>query len=398
MTSLASPVELGLEQLLRSRPELLAGRRVGLLCNPTSVDTELRHASALLPAAGARLEAIFGPEHGVLGTAQDMIAVEADGDSSGPPVYSLYGATEQTLTPRADWLEGLDAVVIDLQDIGARYYTYVWTAALMSKACAEAGVQVIVCDRPNPLGGVAIEGPSIEAGFESFVGLHPVPVRHGLTIGELCKLYAAERRLDVDLLVLEARGWGREQRFDQLGLPWVLPSPNMPTLDTAWVYPGGCLLEGTNASEGRGTTRPFEIIGAPYVDPERWSAALAAEGLAGVRFRALSFEPTFQKHARTPCGGVQLHVTDRSSFAPLRVGVALLATLQRCCAGAFGWRAEAYEFVADRPAIDLLAGGRWLREGVEAGVSVDELCAGWPAAEAVFAERRRPFLLYPEPA
>ncbi|PID37996.1 MAG: hypothetical protein CSA65_00815 [Proteobacteria bacterium] len=385
--------------MLRDRSRLIEGRHLGLLCNPTSVDSSLNHAQRLLPAAGARLRAVFGPEHGVGGTAQDMIAVDGDAftDGGGPPTYSLYGAHEATLAPKQRWLEGLDAVVIDLQDIGARYYTYVWTAALMLRACAEAGVQAIVCDRPNPLGG-AIEGPSIEAGFESFVGLHPVCVRHGLTIGELCRLYAAEQQLDVDLEVIELGGWRRDRPYEQLGLPWILPSPNMPTLDTAWVYPGGCLLEGTSVSEGRGTTRPFEIVGAPFVDGGRWAVALNNEALPGVRFRPLSFQPTFQKHAGEVCGGVQLHVTDRAAFAPLRTGVALLATLQRCWPEAFGWRAEAYEFVTDRPAIDLLAGGTWLREGVCAGASLDELCAGWGAAERAFGARRRPFLLYSDGA
>lgn len=388
-------VQVGLEVLLEERRSLFEGRRLGLLANPTAVDHRLGHAVDLLRAAGARLDALFGPEHGLGGTVQDMVGVATSVNSvSSVPVYSLYGDTEESLAPRDEWLRGLDAVLVDLQDIGSRYYTYVWTAALLLRRCAPLGVQVIVLDRPNPLGGAAIEGPSIEKGFESFVGLHPVPVRHGLTIGELLRLYRAEEALDVDLEVVPLRGWARDDHFDDTDLPWVLPSPNMPTLDTALVYPGGCLLEGTNLSEGRGTTRPFEICGAPWLDPDKLVAQLAREDLPGGLFRPLQFRPTFQKHQGSDCGGVQLHVVDRAAFRPLRSGVALLRAAKLCGAGRFGWREAAYEFVTDRPAIDLLAGGSWLREGIDAGAELDELMRGWPAAENDFAERRAPFLLY----
>lgn len=388
-------VQVGLEVLLQEHRSLFAGRRLGLLANPTAVDHRLAHAVDLLVAAGARLVALFGPEHGLGGTVQDMVGVETSTSSSRAiPVYSLYGETEASLAPRDAWLQGLDAVLVDLQDIGSRYYTYVWTAALMLRSCARLGVQVIVLDRPNPLGGGLIEGPSIAAGFESFVGLHPLPVRHGLTIGELLRLYRAEEQLDVELEVVPLRGWTRDHYFDATDLPWVLPSPNMPTLDTALVYPGGCLLEGTNLSEGRGTTRPFEICGAPWLEPEAFAAQLAREDLPGVRFRPLQFRPTFQKHHGIDCGGVQLHVIDRTRFRPLRTGVALLRAAKLCQAEAFGWREAVYEFVSDRPAIDLLAGGSWLREGLDAGVEVEALVAGWSADEADFAERRAPFLLY----
>jgi uncharacterized protein YbbC (DUF1343 family) len=398
-------MQTGLEVLLAEELPRLRGRRLGLLAHPPSVDGELRHAADLLVQAGLEVTRLFGPEHGIRGEAQDMIGVDTERDPRlGIPVHSLYGSTAESLRPTAEMLDGLDLLLIDLQDIGSRYYTYVWTALLALEPCVRADVEVWILDRPNPLGGELVEGPTIEPGFTSFVGWHPVPVRHGLTIGELVCLAAAElgesvegsrgAPLEAGLRVVPMRGWRREQLFDETGLPWVLPSPNMPTLDTALVYPGGCLIEGTNLSEGRGTTRPFEIVGAPTLDGTALAEALAAERLPGVRFRPLSFRPTFGKHAGQVCGGVQLHVTDRRAFASLRTGVALLRAVSRLSPAAFGWREKAYEFVVDRPAIDLLAGGDWLRRGLAAGASLDELCAGWAAQERAFAERRAEYLLY----
>jgi uncharacterized protein YbbC (DUF1343 family) len=262
------------------------------------------------------------------------------------------------------------------------------------RVCAEAGVAVIVLDRPNPLGGAVVEGPPIEPGYESFVGLASVPIRHGLTAGELARLMAAREGLDVELEVVTMKGWDRSMWFDETGLPWVLPSPNMPTLETAVVYPGMCLVEGTELSEGRGTTRPFEIAGAPGIDEHELAAALAAEGLAGARFRPLTFEPTFQKHAKKACGGVQIHVTDRDTYRATAAGVAFLAAAHRALPEAFAWRTRAYEFVADIPAIDLLAGSPALRRGIEAGASLSELTAGWAENEAAFQGERAVHLLY----
>jgi uncharacterized protein YbbC (DUF1343 family) len=385
----------GLEVLLAEELPRLRGRRLGLLAHPASVDRELRHAADLLVQPGLDLTRLFGPEHGIRGEAQDMIGVDTELDPRlGIPVHSLYGSTVESLRPTAEVLDRLDLLLVDLQDIGSRYYTYVWTALLAIEACARAGVETWILDRPNPLGGELVEGPGIEPGFTSFVGWHPVPVRHGLTIGELTRLAAAELGVGQGLRVVSMRGWRREQLFDETGLPWVLPSPNMPTLDTALVYPGGCLVEGTSLSEGRGTTRPFEIVGAPYLDRTALADALRAERLPGVRFRPLSFRPTFGKHAGQVCGGVQLHVTDRRAFLSLRTGVALLRAVSRLSPAGFGWREKAYEFVVDRPAIDLLAGGDWLRRGLAAGASLDELCAGWDAEEQAFAERRAQYLLY----
>ncbi len=381
------PVRTGLDVLRDDDFAPLRGRRVGLVCHPASVDAELRHAADLL-AGAAKLVALFGPEHGFRGTAQDLIGV-----ADTVAVHSLYGATVESLRPTAAQLAGLDALVIDLQDVGSRYYTFQATMLFCLDAAAPLGLPVVVLDRPNPLGG-AVEGPGIDPGFESFVGPHPIPTRHGLTIGELARLYAAERNIDVDLTVVPCDGWRRGMFFDDTGLPWVLPSPNMPTVETAVVYPGGCLIEGTNQSEGRGTTRPFELCGGPAVDAAVLGWTLEVAKLPGVRFRPAWFRPTFQKHAGADCGGVQLHVTDRRAFRPVRTGLAVLAALRGL--PGFAWRTEEYEFVRDRPAIDLLFGSAREREGLDAGVPWRELAAAWEPGEAAFADRRAPHLLYPE--
>lgn len=390
-------VRCGLQVLVEERRPLVSGRRVGLLCHPASVDGRLVHATTRLREAGAQIECLLAPEHGVGGEAQDMVAVPGCRDDAlGVPVHTLYGTTEESLRPRAEWLAGLDALLIDLQDIGSRYYTFVWTMLHAMEVCAAVGVQVVVLDRPNPVDGCTIEGPGIADGYRSFVGRHDVPVRHALTIGELARLLVSELRLDVALEVVPMRGWRRAMSFAETGLPWVLPSPNMPTPDTAIVYPGGCLLEGTNVSEGRGTTRPFEIVGAPWIDGPALVRALDTEDLPGAAFRPLCFSPTFHKHAGQTCGGIQLHVVDRARFRPLLVGVALIACIRRLWPRHFAYREEPYEFVTDRPAIDLLAGGPWLREGLARGAGVAELRSHWRAAEQAFAARRRPFLIYPE--
>lgn len=370
---------------------LVRGRRVGLVAHPASVDRRLRHALAVLREAGADVRALFGPEHGFGGAAQDMIAVgagERTAERAGLPLHTLYGASEASLSPSAEAMAGLDAMVVDLQDVGSRYYTFVWTAALVLRAAARAGLETVVLDRPNPLGGDVVEGAPQRPGHRSFVGLYDVPVRHGMTLGEIATMVRELEAIDpAALSVVAMRGWTRAMRWEDTGLPWVLPSPNMPTPDTARVYPGGCLLEGTIASEGRGTTRPFEIVGAPWLD----GAALAdAVGpVAGGALRPLVFEPTFHKHARTPCGGVQVHVTDARAFRPYATYVRLLAAMRRQAPGDFGWRRDAYEFVVDRPAIDLLTGGPEVREAIDGGRDVEAVlaedaaaCGAWRGAWA----------------
>jgi uncharacterized protein YbbC (DUF1343 family) len=386
-------VQTGLARLAEQGLPGLKGRRVGLICNPTSVDAELRHAVELLRGK-LNITALFGPEHGVRGDAQDMISVDDARDPvSGLPVHSLYGHTEASLTPTKAMLDDVDVLIFDVQDVGSRYYTFVWTMVLAMRACAKAGKQMVILDRPNPIGG-AIEGPAIERGFESFVGLVSCANRHGMTAGEIARWRHGEEKLDLELAVITLQGWTRDSWFEHTGLPWVLPSPNMPTVDTALVYPGMCLVEGTELSEGRGTTRPFELVGAPHLDGHRLAATLDAMELPGVRFRPVVFTPQFQKHAKTACGGVQLHVTDARAFRAYRTGVAVLKDAHDQDREKFRWREKAYEFVDQIPAIDLLAGTAKLREGIEAGASLDELAARWPRDEGEFADARAPYLLY----
>jgi uncharacterized protein YbbC (DUF1343 family) len=396
----------GLDVLCAERAALVRGRRVGVLCHPASVASDLTHAVDRLIQAGITPTRLFGPEHGVRGEAQDMIGVDDARDGrTGIPVSSLYGSQFESLTPTAADLATVDVLLVDLQDVGSRYYTYVWTMALTMAAAARAGVAVVVLDRPNPLGGAAdaIEGDTVTSGHESFVGLGAVAVRHGMTAGEIAQMVAAGMPwggprfagpMDVDLTVVPMRGWQRAMTFEQTGLPWVMPSPNMPTPETAFVYPGLCLIEGTNLSEGRGITRPFEIFGAPFLDGARLATALEGEGLAGVRFRPLSFRPVFHKFGGQSCGGVQLHVTDRATFRPYRAGIAILNAARAQAPEEFRWRTEPYEFVTEPIAIDLLTGSDAVRRGIDAGRSTAEICERFRPFERAFAASRAPFLLY----
>jgi uncharacterized protein YbbC (DUF1343 family) len=374
----------------------MRGLRVGLVTHPAAVDRRLGHACELLAAApGVHLAALFGPEHGWMGEAQDLIGVQGGADPySGLRVHSLYGDTFESLKPTQEQLRDLDALVIDLQDVGSRYYTFQATMLFCLEAAARLGLRVVVLDRPNPLGGDAVEGPLLQSGYESFVGIHPLATRHGMTIGELARLYQAERKLGGELVVIPCEGWRREMDFEQTSLPWVLPSPNMPAVETAFVYPGQCLLEGTNLSEGRGTTRPFELCGAPWIDPRKLCRRLQDEAWPGVIFRPAWFRPTFQKFAGQSCAGVQLHVTDRKTYQPVRTSVALLAVLRDLSGDAFSWRRETYEFVSDRPAIDLLFGSDRERKALESGVSARDIGRPWEAEEEAFRRRRQPYLLY----
>jgi uncharacterized protein YbbC (DUF1343 family) len=383
----------GLDVLARRLPRLLRGRRVGLLSHQPSVARDLRHAVDVVRALpGTRLAALFAPEHGITGAAQDQIGIGIERHrATGLPIWSLYG---KRLAPTAAALGLIDTLVIDLQDVGSRYYTYVWTTALAMRECARAGVPVVVLDRPNPLGGDRLEGNVADPRFASFVGLYPLPIRHGMTIAELASYLNETHALGCDLTVVPMQGWRRRMRWEDTGLPWVAPSPNMPTLDTAWVYPGGCLIEGTNLSEGRGTTRPFEWVGAPYLDGERVAAALERRRLPGVRFRATGFEPAFHKWRGRRCGGVQVHVTDRERFHPFVTYLALIAEARRQGGRRFGWRRPPYEFEWTRLAMDLLCGTDGIRRVIERGGSLRALEASWAPALARFARARRPYLLY----
>ena len=385
-------VETGLERLLRE-PRRLGGQRLGLVANPTAVTSGLDHASLALTRARAfRLVRLFGPEHGVWADAQDLVEVEDTRDpATGLPVFSLYGRTR---VPTPAMLDGLDTVVFDVQDVGSRYYTFVYTMLHVLEAAARDGRRVVVLDRPNPLGGVEVDGNVLDPEYRSFVGWHPLAVRHGLTVGELARMFREECRLDVDLEVVPMRGWRRPMHFEDTGLPWVLPSPNMPTVDTAFVYPGGCLIEGTNLSEGRGTTRPFELVGAPWVDPWRLVNDLTRERIPGARFRPVFFTPTFQKHAGKVCGGVQVHVTDRKRFPAFLAYLLLIHHARRQNPKAFAWRDPPYEYEYLKRPIDILCGNDRVRRTLDEGRSPRTLAPGWRREAAAFRRRRARYLLY----
>lgn len=385
-------VILGSERLLQA--DKLDGRRVGVVCNPSSVDNELRHVADRIAASERRrLTAIFGPQHGVRSDVQENMieTAHARDDARKVPVYSLYSETRE---PTAEMLREVDALVIDLQDVGTRIYTYIYTMAHCLVAARRHHVQVFVCDRPNPIGGLAVEGPMLLQGFESFVGMFPIPMRHGMTIGELARLFNTEFGIGADLEVVEMDGWRRPMYFDDTRIPWVLPSPNIPTLDTAVVYPGTVLFEGTNVSEGRGTTRPFELVGAPWVAAEPFANTLNGLNLPGVRFRPVYFEPTFHKHAKVVCGGCQIHVLDRASFRPVETAVALLAAFRATDRNRFAWRDPPYEYELEKPPIDILAGSSDLREDIERGASASEIARSWQAAVSTFMPVRERYLLY----
>jgi uncharacterized protein YbbC (DUF1343 family) len=389
-------VKNGIDVLVAGGYAPLAGKRVGAIVNPTSVDAGFRHLADLLAAApGVKLAALFGPEHGIRGEAQYMEAVgEAIDARTRVPVHSLYGSTFESLRPKPEWLSGLDTLVFDIQDVGSRYYTYVYTMALAMQAAAQARVGFVVLDRPNPIGGVQVEGNLVGEGFRSFVGLYPLPNRHGMTAGELARLFNAEQRFGCELTVVACEGWRRATGFRQTGLPFIPPSPNMPTPETSLVYPGQCLLEGTNVSEGRGTCRPFELFGAPWLDGHALAERLDSARLPGVRFRAARFTPTFDKFKGESCGGAMIHVTDGEAFRPLRTSVAIVQACRELSPDRFRWRSDAYEFVRDVPAFDLLCGTDQVRLGIEAGRPLDRLLDGFEAQAAAFESSRRAYQLY----
>jgi uncharacterized protein YbbC (DUF1343 family) len=385
-------VRLGSDVLLSSGR--LKGSRIGVVCNHASLDRDFGHLIGKLAAAeGVTLAAIFGPQHGFRSDVQDNMVETPHGDDPRlrVPIYSLYSETRE---PTAEMLRGIDALVIDLQDIGARIYTYIYTMANCLRAAARHGVRVIVCDRPNPIGGTNVEGACLQPGWESFVGQFPLPMRHGMTIGELAALFNDAFGIGALVDVVRMEGWSRNMYADGTGLPWVMPSPNIPTLDTAIVYPGTVLFEGTMLSEGRGTTRPFELVGAPWIEAERFAAEMNGLGLPGAYFRPAGFEPTFQKHARQPCGGCQIHVTDRDAFRPVITGVALIDTFRRLDTGRFAWRQPPYEYEHDKMPIDILAGSDTLRQQVESGTPIAEIAASWKDDETEFKRLRRRFLMY----
>lgn len=387
----------GLEVLLED-VNRLKGRRIGVCCNHTAVDSSLNHLLERLAEAGVPVRRIFGPEHGVFATAQDMVGVEEGPKGAGPEVVSLYGNTVDSLRPRPEHLADLDILLFDIQDIGSRYYTYQATLGYMMEEAARQGVEVWVLDRPNPIDGLTMEGNIVQRGYESFVSAYPLAVRHGMTMGEMGSFFHRILRIPCALRVIPCEGWHREDFFDETGLPWVYPSPNMPTLETAILYPGMCLLEGTNLSEGRGTTRPFHLFGAPWLSSDSFTrlcrqGALDA-GLEGVAFRSATFEPRFQKYAGQICNGTEVTVTDRHRLDAYLLGLVVLEAALRAAPDHFRWRTETYEFVDTPIAIDLLTGSAEVRVGLESRIRPRDLCASWEKERGEWAELRAECLLY----
>ncbi|MFN0122842.1 MAG: exo-beta-N-acetylmuramidase NamZ domain-containing protein [Blastocatellia bacterium] len=388
------PVKTGLEVLLDEQTATLRGARVGLICNPATVDHAWRHAADLFHQhPDIDLTTLFGPQHGIRGETQDnMIEWEGFRDArTGIMAHSLYGRVRK---PTEEMLVDVDVLVFDVPDVGTRVYTFIYTMALAMQAAASLGKRFVVLDRPNPINGLDIEGDLLLAGHESFVGMYPVPMRHGMTAGELARMFNDAFGIGCDLEVIAARGWDRGLYLDETDMPWVLPSPNMPTVETAVVYPGAVYLEGTRVSEGRGTTRPFEIVGAPYCHANDLAESLNGAGMPGVYFRPHSFQPTFQKHAGRLCQGVQIHVRDRTAFRPVLTGIAIIKAIHDLYPADFQWQDPPYEYVADRLPFDVIAGNGILRNQIEAGESLLQIRDTWTADETRFASQRQKYLLY----
>jgi len=388
-------IRFGLDSFEKNWPRKLNGSRAGLLVHPASVNRKIEHAINLFKESKkCELKALFGPQHGIRGETQDNM-VEWEGfveKQTGIPVFSLYG---QTRKPEPSMLQDIDVLVIDLQDIGSRYYTFIWTMELCMQASQELNKSILILDRPNPIGGHITEGPVLQIAYASFVGQRPLPIRHGMTIGEMGTYLRNVFYPSLDITVIPLMNWKRKMWFDKTALPWVLPSPNMPTLDTATVYPGICLLEGTNISEGRGTTRPFEIFGAPFINPDSLVHHLKEFILPGVVFRPLYFQPTFQKYAGKLCGGTQIHVVDREKFKPFKTGVAILKVIHNLYPEHFEWKQPPYEYETEKLPIDILAGTDKLRKDIEKGEELDRMEDWWQEQSIKFNNKfRKPYLIY----
>jgi len=387
-------VKTGLEILLESKVRPLDRSRVGLIVNPASINSRFEHAADLFHQhSQINLTALFGPQHGIRGETQDnMIEWQSFRDQrTALPAYSLYGETRK---PTPEMLANLDVLVFDIQDVGTRVYTFIYTMALAMEAARECGKRFIVLDRPNPIGGVQIEGNLLEPDFQSFVGMFPIPMRHGMTIGELALMFNREFGIGCELEVVKLDGWRRSMWYEDTRLAWVMPSPNIPTVDTAVVYPGSVMFEGTNISEGRGTTRPFEIIGAPFIEPDELVGEMMKENPTGVIFRPLHFQPTFHKFAVEICGGIQIHVIDRNAFKPVITGAAIISAIRRLYPDGFQWKQPPYEYVYDKLPFDVINGSSRLREQIEAGRPVAEIEESWRDGLSEFGERRKTYLLY----
>ncbi|MCF7622398.1 exo-beta-N-acetylmuramidase NamZ family protein [Peribacillus castrilensis] len=378
-------VSPGIEVLLKEEKNVLSGKKVGLITNPTGIDSKLTSIVDLLhDDPDINLTALFGPEHGVRGDAQAGASVEYYIDEkTGLPVYSLYGKTKK---PTPEMLKDVEVLVFDIQDVGTRYYTYIYTMAYAMEAARENDIPFIVLDRPNPQGGESVDGPVLEPEFSSFVGLYPIPLKHGMTVGELATLFNKEFKIGADLKVIKMKGWKRDMDYDDTGLPFVLPSPNMPTVSTTFVYPATGLIEGTNVSEGRGTTKPFELIGAPYINSDELAGKLNALRLPGVKFRAASFTPTFSKHAGRLSHGVEIYITDREAFKAVPTGLHIIKTIQDLYPGDF-------EFLAANN-FNLLIGNGWIMSRIKEGSTVNEILKEYQVKQDAFKKVRKNYLLY----
>uniref|UniRef100_A0A7V3KN53 DUF1343 domain-containing protein n=1 Tax=candidate division WOR-3 bacterium TaxID=2052148 RepID=A0A7V3KN53_UNCW3 len=386
---------LGIDRIGEEWPKELKGAKVALLVHQASVNSNLRYTWDVFSHFDkVKVKALLAPQHGLFGETQDnMIEWEDFRDpSTGLPVYSLYGKSRK---PLPYMLEGIDGIVVDLQDVGTRYYTYIWTLYLVMESALENGKFVVVLDRPNPIGGLEVEGPVLKEAYSSFVGLKPLPVRHGMTIGEIALLFKGEYLRDINLFVLKMENWSRNYFWEDTGLEWVNPSPNMPSEKTALLYPGICLLEATNISEGRGTTRPFEILGAPFINPYELVEALENYSLEGVYFRPLYFIPTFNKFAGEECGGLQIHITDKKALKPFKIGVVIIKVIKELYPDHFRWREPPYEYEFKKLPIDILAGSNHLREALDRGDSIEEIEAWWKLEGEVFNKKvRSKYLIY----
>jgi len=387
-------VKLGLEKALSDDINLLEDLRLGLICNPASVDHGFNHAADLFSQnEKVNLTALFGPQHGIRGDVQDNMVETAHSfdKKTNLPIYSLYSETRR---PTPEMMSNVDALVFDLQDVGCRVYTFIYTMANAMKSCAEFGKKMFILDRPNPIGGIGVEGNVLEIGHESFVGQYPIPMRHGMTAGELAVFFNREFAINCDLQVITMDNWAREDFYDETDCPWVMPSPNIPTVDTTVVFPATVYFEGTEVSEGRGTTRPFEIIGAPFIDADSLAKTLQILELPGVTFRPIQFLPTFQKFAGQPCGGVFLHITDRECFEPVITGIALVKTVFDFYGENFKWKQKAYEYVFDRNPFDVISGSHKTREFIEQNQNLHAIKDSWQKDLDNFKQARKKYLMY----
>jgi len=388
------PIKLGLEKILDEQNNFLRNLRIGLICNQAAVNHQFQHAADLFfENDNINLVSLFGPQHGIRGDVQDnMVETSHIIDNfTKLPIYSLYSETRQ---PTEEMLLSIDALVFDLQDVGGRVYTFIYTMANAMEACAKFGKKMFVLDRPNPIGGLSVEGNFLEKGHESFVGQFPIPMRHGLTVGELAKLFNKEFNINCELEVITMNNWERKDFYDETDAPWVMPSPNIPTVDTTVVFPSTVYFEGTQVSEGRGTTRPFEIVGAPYIDSKEYADALSLCELPGVIFRPINFLPTFQKHSNQNCGGVFLHIAERDLFEPVITGLAMVKTIYELYPNNFKWKDTPYEYEFDRNPFDVIAGTTKIREMIEKGKSIAEIKLSWKDDVKEFNEFRERYFLY----